>query len=497
MKIKSFSLLIGLSILNFLSVSRADDFNAVQSGNWSDPATWVDNTVATNGTVPGPNDDADIPSGFNVTVDTNVVVEYIYDYGTVTMAPNSSLNLLQDAAIATSITLDATAIGNTVIYSANPFFAYQTNYYNFELIQTNYVNPLPPYGSPWQYFNNFSSSAGPTPMTIAGNMTLIGAVEVQQGTDSPGVSSDISIGGNLIIGTGCAWDTSGANLTVAGDTFIYGSLQDLNGALGSNYFGGNVIVVGPSNSLQTYAGSGIYTNGWYVSDVTTWGIGGNLTNDGSIFGQGYGSISFDRMGAIAGSNVLTIPTIAINGNYSIDDTIVLTTNTPTLNGTLVFDIARTNQIILRYAPSLTTTNTTMTNYYGGDLIVINSGAAPTSGKSYQLFSASNYAGAFGSISLPTLPAGLSWIDSLATNGSITVTGTAVGGSSPILTLSRSGNVLTLSWDSTTFPGYSVQGQTNSAGLRSNWSATGSGTISPFTVTISPSNPPVFFRLSNP
>jgi len=87
---------------------------------------------------------------------------------------------------------------------------------------------------------------GPTPMTIAGDMTLIGTAKVQQGTDGPGVSSDIFIGGNLIIGAGCAWDPSGANLTVVSNVYVYGLLEDLNGALGSNYIGGNVIVAGPA-----------------------------------------------------------------------------------------------------------------------------------------------------------------------------------------------------------------------------------------------------------
>jgi len=479
-----FTTLIALSVSLFALLSHATDITAINSGNWSDVTIWD------SGTVPGATDDVDVPFGINVTVDTNESIGFIYDYGTVTMGANSTLNVFNDDSISPDTTLDTTAVGNTVVYICNPYDTKQCNYYNLVLANTNYVDLSPPY-SPWQDFNNFSIY-GATPMTIAGNMTLMGAVKVQQGSGG----APITIGGNLTIGTGCEWDCSGDILTVVSNTYIYGILTDKNSALGTNNLGGDVIVSGPSTSLLDYTG-GDYTNGWYVSDVTTWGVGGNLTNNGSIFGKGYGSISFNGMGAIAGSNVLTIPTIAINGNYSIDDTIVLTTNTPTLNGTLVFDIARTNQIILRYAPSLTTTNTTMTNYYGGDLIVINSGAAPASGKSYQLFSASNYAGAFGSISLPTLPAGLSWIDSLATNGSITVTGTAVGGSSPILTLSRSGSVLTLSWDSTTFSGYSVQGQTNSAGLRSNWSATGSGTNSPFAMTINPSNPPVFFRLSNP
>ena len=260
------------------------------------------------------------------------------------------------------------------------------------------------------------------------------------------------------------------------NVFIGGLLEDLNGALGSNYFGGNV-TVNPSA-----------TGGWNVSDVTQWAIGGSLTNNGPIFGVGYGSISFDGTGIITGSNPITIPTITVNGTYTIGTTITLATNTPTLNGTLVFDLANPQQIIL---PAYVGTSL----YYSGTLNVTNSGAPPVSGNSYQFFNAPSYGGSFASTSFPSLPSGLSWVDNLATSGSIAVTNTSAG--SPIITLSRSGNLLTLSWASTTFPGYSVQAQTNSAGIHSNWSATGSGTVSPFSIAINPTNPPVFFRLSNP
>ena len=346
-----------LSVSFFVSTSHADDITATNSGNWSDPTIWG------SGTVPGTNDDADIPAGINVVVDTNVTVQFIYDSGTVIMAPNSTLDLTEDQAIDTATILNATAVGNTVIYSANTFFAKQTNYYNLVLANTNYVDLYPPY-YPYEDFNNFSSAAGPTPMTVAGDMTVMGYIKVQQGSGG----APITIGGNLIIGTNCIWDCSGDNLTVASNLFIYGLLEDLNGALGSNYIGGNVTVVGPGvNGWDAATGTG--TNGWDVSDVTTWGVGGSLTNNGFIFGKGYGSISFDGAGVIAGSNDITIPTMTVAGNYTVGTTITLTTNTPTLNGTLTFDIANTNQIIFK------TGSTNSTLYYSGGLDVITSGSA--------------------------------------------------------------------------------------------------------------------------
>jgi hypothetical protein len=463
-----FTALTILSVSLFAPISHADDFTAVQSGLWGDTNTWIDNT-STNETVPGTNDDADIPSGINVTVNTNAYVQYVYDAGSVTMAPNSTFNVVGDPAGAEGTyllgALNATATGNTVIYSGNPFWAMHTNYYN--LIFSNTISTMNQ-----DFFNGYVNAYDPSnAMTIAGNMTVIGLIKVQEG-------ANITIGGNLVLDTNGAWDCSSFNLNLASNLYVgTGSLLlDLDAANGSNNINGNLTV---SSGAE----------GWNVSDVTTWYLGENLTNNGLIVGKGFGSISFDGTGIITGSRPITIPTMTVNGTYEIGDTITLTTNTPTLNGTLVFDLANTNQIVLQAGAGTAL-------YYSGDLDVINSGAPPVSGDSYQFFSCPNsYGGAFASETFPTLANGLSWVDNTLTSGSIAVTGAILG--SPTLTLSRSGAVLTLSWNSTTYPGYSVQAQTNSAGIHSNWSPTGSGTVSPYTVTINPANPPVFFRLINP
>ena len=406
------------------------------------------------------------------------------------MATNSTLVITDPTGVNGTFslgTLNATNAGNTVVYICNPWTAKECDYYNLVFANTNYVDSFPPY-YPYEDFNNFSQN-GPTPITILGDMTLMGHTRVRQGSGG----SPITIKGNLTIGAGCAWDSSGDYLTVVSNVYVYGTLEDLNAALGSNYIGGNVLVSGPATHTPDYLG-GDYTNGWYVSDVTTWGVGGSLTNNGAMWGGGYGSISFNGTGVIVGTNSLKIPTMTVNGTYTIGTTITLTTNTPTLNGTLVFDLAAapTNEIIL-----LHNSTNPPTFYYSGNLNVINSGAAPGPGNSYQFFSASNYDGAFTATNYPSLPGGLYWIDNLLASGLITVGGSA---GTPSITLTRSGILLTLSWDSATYPGYSVLKLTNSAGvitdLTHTWQATGSNT-SPATFTVSPGGPPTFFRLSHP
>jgi hypothetical protein len=304
-------------------------------------------------------------------------------------------------------------------------------------------------------------------MNIIGDMTVIGRAGIQLG-----LNTTITVGGNLTIGSNCVWDCSSGSIVVMGDTILGGVMKDLDGANGSNSFGGSVTVAAPYGD-------------WKLGDVITWGVGGNLTNLATIEGVGYASINFDGTGNIAG-NPITMPTLTINGTYLIDTTITMTTNTPTLNGTVVFDLANPQQMILPANIG--------TLYYNGILEVTNSGAAPASGASFQFFNASSFGGGFSSTSYPDLPTGLSWMDNLFADGSISVTGTIVG--APTLAVASSGSILTLSWDSVTFPGYHLVAQTNSTGLGANWFDTGSGTTSPYTTPIDPANPAVFFRLSN-
>jgi hypothetical protein len=447
-----------LSLLLFAFASRAADITATNSGNWGDPTIWD------SGTVPGTNDNADVPAAYIVTVDTNAAVQYIFDAGTVTLSPNATLTIVGDPAGAygtqTLGALNAAADGSTVIYTGNSFWAKRTDYYNL-VFSNNVVTNL------IDFFNGAIPGYAAVPMNIGGDMTVIGKIKVQEG-------ADFTINGNLLLTTNAQWDCSSFNLTVKSNlTLGPGALLlDLDGALGTDDFEGNVTV--SSNAI-----------GWNVSDVTQWLVGGNLTNNGLIVGKGYGCITFEGTGIITGKP-FTIPTFTNNGTYTIGTTITLSTNTPTLNGTLVFDLAQTNKIILKAGTNWL--------WYSGNLDVINSGPAPTAGKSYTLFSATNYGGAFALTTFPPLSGGLSWIDNLATSGSIAVSGAVAA---PTLTLSRNGGLLTLSWDSTTFPGFSVKAQTNNSGLGSVWYSTGSGTTSPFVVPADPNNKAVFFRLSNP
>lgn len=450
--------------LFFTLTGRTMDITATNNGTWGDPTIW------NSGTVPGTNDDADVPAGFEVTVTTNAAVQYIYDGGTVTMAPNSTLNVVGDPTGADGTQdlglLDASATGNTVIYSGNAFWAKHQDYYNLVLD-----------GGGTLYNGEIGQDEygdGQVAMTIAGNMTVAGTAKVQE-------ADDFTIVGNLIMGgngsSNITWDCSVANLTVEGNTIIGSGVKmtDNDGAAGSDVF----------NNLTVNQGGNLY-----LLDSTNWVVNGSLTNnDGTIGGIGYATIYFDGTGSIAGSTPITLPTLVINGTYTIGTTIDLTTNTPTLNGTLVFDIANPQQIVLA-----TNAGSGPTLYYSGDLDVIDTGPVPVYDATYQFFNALSYGGAFTLTSLPSLTGSLSWINNLATSGSIALTGGSTG--APAITPTQSNGQLSLSWNSATYPGFHVQVQTNSAGIGSNWTDISGGSVSPFIININPASPPVFFRLSN-
>jgi hypothetical protein len=490
MKIKQiFVALIILSMLFFATNSRATDIKAAGSGNWS---STVPNAPWPGGILPTTNDDVDVVSGITITVDTtNAVCQFIYSddevagyyqsSGTVTMAPNSTLTItgpFEGYGAQTLGVLNATATNCTVIYQGNAFWAKRADYYNLVF-------------SGWgDFYNGAQNNYPSTPMNIFGNFIVNGT---NVPSDQPGYTGvyvecgdNFTVYGDLYIGASNAWDCSVGDITVMGNTTCAGVLWDKDAVNGSNYFAGgltilpsNMVLTNVNNTLVSKLGwtginnvgpndvygpgnAGVYGGSLYVMDVQQWAVGGNFTNDGIVgFGTNYGSVDFTGTGVIAGSNTIFMPTMTIDGTYEINDTINLTTNYPTINGTVVFDLANSNQIVLNAG----------TNWFwystGGTLDVTNSGAPPISGNTYQLFNNignPNYGGAFSYIYLPDLSSGLSWVTNLATSGSISVTGNVVGGTPDITAFqyNSSEKQLTLTWASTPGATYSVLLSTNLA-----------------------------------
>jgi len=171
-------------------------------------------------------------------------------------------------------------------------------------------------------------------------------------------------------------------------------------------------------------------------------------------------------------------------------------NPPSLQGAVVMEISRNGAVLtndqLQVAGTLT---------YGGSLIVSNLGpSALAIGDRFPLFSANSYTGTFPVLSLPSLPAGLTWMNKLLVDGSIEV----VSMPQPkFASISVSGtNVILSGTNGIASANYAVLTATNVALSLNNWQSIAtnqfdsSGNFS-FTNAVSPGELQRFFRLRTP
>jgi hypothetical protein len=467
-KLKTTLIILGIATpLLIASICSAGDITVTNSGNWSSIVAdnpWPNGVAATN------TDSLDMESPGVITVDTtNATVNYIYNLsGTncgVTMGPNSVLTILgtdggQGAQTVPSF--NASAAGNTVIYLGNAFWCKHTNYYNLTLSG---------FGALYNGEIGVPGDGG-VPMTIGGDLILGGTANLQQAVG-------ITILGNLTIGTNSTFDCSVGVGSVQGTTTINGTLIDYagGGTLDDQF---NNITVNPTGT-------------WNLTDVVQWLVGGNVTNNGTIASGGAGGaggITFTNTGIVTG-NPFTMANLIVNGTRTIATTLTAT-NFVGFAGTMVFDLASAQHKIICNQPIT----------YAGNLNVINTGPALTAGSSYQLFSAPGYSGGFDSKTLPSLPPGLTWVDDLATSGTISVASTGAG--NPVVTSSQFNpdtHQFTLTWSSVSSVTYSVQYVSNlvSDSFASHVLATGipsGGTQTSTTVTM-PAGSTGFLRVTQP
>ncbi len=210
---------------------------------------------------------------------------------------------------------------------------------------------------------------------------------------------------------------SGAgNLTISSGTNTAAGQVILNNT--NNLISGNVTIA--TNGNLTLIGFAGLTNVPVIDvqqggilDVTgksnlTWAVvpGQTLKGNGIIRGK---NIAANSGSTIAPGISGAIGTLIVTNNNSTNFSVV------TLGGLTSMDINRGSNpnadLIL---------NAKGTNNFGGTLTVNNLGAALQANDSFQLFNSQTNLGTFSTINLPALSAGLSWSNSLAVNGKITV-----------------------------------------------------------------------------
>jgi hypothetical protein len=516
--------LIVLSLALCASASRADTITAnAGGGNWHSGSTWA------GGIAPSASDDAVITPAVNV--DSTISIHSLTINGGGTFYVGAALNASGDLILSGTATVQQGAtvtIGGNLTISSGTTYDPSCNDFsvtgdtsvsgilkdgcgiNSHLADVLGGNVTVNSGGVWQLTDVAEWSVG-------GNIVNNGSITINIGNGNAGITftgSGKTISGNsfpipkmVVNGTiqnsmaltvatalsGSGTLTVGANTTLTlGGTVTVGTLDASASPNTVTYSGAAQTVKAASYNQLTLSGSNVKT---FSSGST---VSGDLTVSSPVRAAinatvtVTGTTTVNSGATLSGTGTLNGATV-INGTIAPGPTIGTLTlgSNPGLNGAAVMEINRTAS---PNADLLSISGNPLT--YSGTLTVNNLGPALVAGNTFQLFSASSYSGVFGTVTLPTLSPNLAWSNTLASNGTISVVSTLAPGTPNIL-LSSSGGNLTLSWDTGTFPGYTVQAQTNStgAGFSTNWIDTGSS--SPLIVPINPSNSSVFFRLVHP
>jgi len=265
-----------------------------------------------------------------------------------------------------------------------------------------------------------------------------------------------------------------------------------NAAIVLNHTGAFTVanVISGSGSLTNLGGSPTLTGASTYNGNTTISGGTLFVNSTGGSGTGSGAVKVQSGATLAGTGI-------IGGTVNVQSGANLApgttgTGTLTINGNLTLSAGSANNFDVNGSTLANDAVALGAGVTYGGALNINPIGVFTAGQQFVLFSGvgatspSNFATVTGS---PGTDLAFSF-----TNGVLSVVSTASG--SPVLNVVQSGNTLNFSW---TNPGYKLQSQTNilSAGLTpaSNWFDYPGGGASPVGVTIDPTSPSVFFRLS--
>ncbi len=245
----------------------------------------------------------------------------------------------------------------------------------------------------------------------------------------------------------------GVAYTLTGGSIAGGSARlDLGAAGGFNtaittYPSATTSVINPTAGNVTLREDSFQTNYLFTvaAGVTPSGIDLDVQvpfharfNSAVLIKAGVGTLRISGANTYGGATIVSNGTLVVDGSVS-SSALVLNPGTTTV---LVMNRAAGTYASLQGMSTAT---------YGGTLIVTNVGGTFQNGDSFSLFNAASYSGSFSSVTLPTLPSGLSWSWSPSTGVLSAIS--AVG--PPMLTWDANpGNGGTLldgsgSWDSTT------------------------------------------------
>lgn len=304
----------------------------------------------------------------------------------------------------------------------------------------------------------------------SGNISLNGSDTFDTSTNSVLVVNGVISGaGNLVKGIGYHPTSATTAISTGTGTLILGA---------PDTFTGNLVV---------QAGTVVLTNTASVKSAASIALAGGVLSaaaraDGTLTISSNQIIS--GVGTVVGN--LVVPNFAIIAPGAPTG-LLTNVGSTTVSGTNNMNISKTNGIV---SSSLLGASGTLS--LGGTLNVAYTGTGLTNGDTFKLFAAPTISGAFTTVNLP---AGFTWTNRTAVDGTIAVLSVITEPATPpTLATMVNGNSLTLSWP-TAYTSYVLQAQTNSpgVGLGTNWVTvpTVGNTI---TVPINLNNGSVFYRV---
>ena len=246
--------------------------------------------------------------------------------------------------------------------------------------------------------------------------TITGITITSPGSGYPSAPAVTLIGGSATPGVGAAAGSATATATIGavssgGITFSGAGTTTLSGA--NTYTGATSITNGTlalinSGAIANSSGISISSGALFDVSGTT---GGSMTLAGGKTLSGNGSVKGNfTVGSGAILSPGSLQTATSIGTLTFSNSLTLNSGSTNIFG--ISNAPLTNDVAKIFGA--------LTN--GGTLIVTNTGAAAlAAGNSFKLFNAASYSGAFASVILPPLPAGLAWnTNSLSTNGTLSV-----------------------------------------------------------------------------
>ncbi|HEV2331379.1 MAG TPA: RICIN domain-containing protein [Verrucomicrobiae bacterium] len=301
--------------------------------------------------------------------------------------------------------------------------------------------------------------------TISGNCSYSGDTILDASANANGGSGIfIAVGKNNIMNNGGNLVLIGGSSSGKATLDLNGTTQTINGLFATNGTTANawitnsssasaVLTIGNNNANGVFAGRIVNGQGTLALAKTGAGseiltgyntyTGSTSVNDGTLALSGSGSISSSAVIAIGAdatldASALAGQTFTLNSGQILEGNGTVNVNLQVNPGAKVMPGSVSNLGTLSVGGTVQLQGTTITKLnsgsgdqidagsftFGGALIITNIGGTLTSGQTFQLFLGDTYSGAFSTITLPPLNAGLAWSNSLASNGTVQVVVTA-------------------------------------------------------------------------